>query len=468
LREKVTDVLNDILTKNRHLLPSDAHGEIRAQQSRSARVTLLNGNLVANAKTETSGVCARVYRSGVYGFSSMAEYSDDAVAAVLRAADENARFMDRRVGRGKGPLPAIPTSFREAEGDIADPDQKLYVDFTRQIDAYIAEKYKNLTSRTVVATSDSMEKLLLTSDGAGGHILAPRSYLYVFLNAETSSGTPIERFQAFGGRGTFDLNFTDPSALYEQIDALYESLMQKREGVYAEAGLKTCILSGELTGMLAHEAVGHTVEADLVLGGSVAAHNLGKVVASEKVSLVDFAHTALGETAPLPVYLDDEGTPATDAEIIRDGVLVGYMNSRETAQRFGMTPTGNARAWAFSDEPLIRMRNTAILPGQDKLEDMIASVEDGYYFTSTNNGQADTTGEFMFGVCMGYEIKGGKLGRALLDTTISGVAFDMLKTVDMVSDTMYWTSSGFCGKKQPMPVGCGGADIRCKVTVGGR
>ena len=81
------------------------------------------------------------------------------------------------------------------------------------------------------------------------------------------------------------------------------------------------------------------------------------------------------------------------------------------------------------------MRNTAVLPGKSKLEDIIASVDDGYLLCNTNNGQADTTGEFMFGVTMGYEIKKGKLGRAILDTTISGVAFDMLKTVDMVSDT---------------------------------
>ena len=68
----------------------------------------------------------------------------------------------------------------------------------------------------------------------------------------------------------------------------------------------------------------------------------------------------------------------------------------------------------------------------------------------------------------GHEIKKGKLGRAILDTTISGVAFDMLKTVDMVSDTVEWSSSGFCGKKQPMPVGLGGGAIKCKVLCGGR
>ena len=278
----------------------------------------------------------------------------------------------------------------------------------------------------------------------------------------------MELFVPVGGKGTFDTVFSDPALLYPKVDELYEKLMQKREGVYPTAGEKTCIISGELTGMLAHEAVGHTVEADLVLGGSVAAHNLGKTVASPLVTMVDFAHTCLGAPTPLPIYVDDEGTPAKDAVLIQDGVLTGYMNSRQTAQHFGMEPTGNARAYLFSDEPLIRMRNTAIVPGTSKLEDMIASVEDGYYFIDTNNGQADTTGEFMFGVCMGYEIKNGKLGKALLDTTISGVAFDMLKTVDMVGDTISWSSSGFCGKKQPMPVGLGGPAIRCKITVGGR
>ena len=82
--------------------------------------------------------------------------------------------------------------------------------------------------------------------------------------------------------------------------------------------------------------------------------------------------------------------------------------------------------------------------------------------------QADATGEFMFGITMGYEIRHGKLGRAIRDTTVSGVAFDMLKTVDMVGDTVVWGSSGFCGKKQPMPVGLGGPALRCRITMGGR
>lgn len=461
-------MLKDILTPKKVIFAPTSHTELRGQNSRSRGVTLVCGNLVNNARQDISGVSARVYKNGTYGFSSMAEYSSESAEAVLRAATENADFMSLHVNRGKPSLPVVAGGNYILENDIIDAEQKVYIDFAREIDNYIAKKYPNLKSRTVIAREDSMEKLLRVSDGCDAHTRLQRSYVYVFLTSETASGIPIELFEPFGGEGAFEENFKNPEDLFPKIDILYEKLMQKREGVYADAGEKTVILGGIMTGMLAHEAVGHTVEADLVLGGSVAAHNLGKQVASEIVNLTDFAHTAFGKKAPLPVYVDDEGVIATDAKIIENGILVGYLNNRESAQHFGMQPCGNARAWAFSDEPLIRMRNTAILPGKDKLEDMIASVEDGYYLIDSNNGQADTTGEFMFGVCMGYEIKNGKLGRALLDTTISGVAFNMLKTVDMVSDEVRWASSGFCGKKQPMPVGMGGPAIRCKVMIGGR
>jgi TldD protein len=461
-------MLQDLLNEQKCLFTPGVHTELRGQNNRNRRVVLLSGDVMANVRSDVSGVSARVYRGGVWGFSSMAEYTKEAAATVLKAASENADFMERHAGNGKPPLAPITGGQPFVMEDFHDPAQKVYVDFAREVDAYIAAHCPKLTSRKVLATEDSMEKLLKVSDGMDAHILSPRSYIYVFLTAETPAGAPVELFKAFGGSGTFDVNFTDPAALYDGIDKLYEQLMQKREGVYADAGEKTVILGGMMTGMLSHEAVGHTVEADLVLGGSVAAHNLNKRVASDLVTLTDFAHTAFGEPCPLPVFVDDEGTEAKDVTLIRNGILTGYMNSRESAQHFGMEPGGNARAWMFSDEPLIQMRNTAVHPGKDKLDDMIASIDDGYYLIDSGNGQADTTGEFMFGVTMGYEIKGGKLGKALLDTTISGVAFDMLKTVDMVSDSVFWCSSGFCGKKQPMPVGMGGPALRCRVKIGGR
>ena len=445
--------------------------ELRAQVNTSKQVSFLSGNMTANVQSARGGVSARVYKGGTYGFASGAEFSGESIKKVLAAATDNALFMDSHVKKNLPPLPGAifsPGNYDSKAKPGNEIPQKLLIDYTKELDNIIEKKYKKLSSRSLFANCLEIEKLLTVSDGVDNHFYQPRSMVYVFMTAETDDGIPVELFQPFGGFGCFDELFTDPALLSAQLDSLYSSLMDKREGVYSEAGLHKCVMGSELAGILAHEAVGHTVEADIVLGGSVAAFNLGREVASPLVTMVDFAHTALGKPCPLPVYVDDEGTVAEDALLIDKGVLKSFMHSKESAQHFGVKPQGNARAFTFSDEPLIRMRNTAILPGNSKLEELIASIDDGYYLVKSGNGQADTTGEFMFSIGLGYEIKKGKIGRAIRETTISGVAFQMLKTVDMVSDDMFWECGGFCGKKQPMTVGMGGPAIRCDINIGGR
>ncbi len=461
-------MLEDIIASKKELFADGVQTVLRGHENRNRRVVLLKGNLVQNSRSETRGISARVNSSGVYGFASTAEYTPEGAETVLKAATENALFLAKHTDK-KILLPASTCSgVLPLNYSIVDTEQKAIIELCKTLDDYIVKKYPDLLSRTVVYHEDSQDRILYSSDAANGHFVTPRCYVYIVMSAETKDGVPVELFKALGGFGNFSDNFSDPEKLYPEIDKLYKKVMDKKEGVYAEAGYKTVILGGMMAGMLAHEAVGHTVEADLVRGGSVAGPNLNKRVASELVTMVDFAHSYNGGPAPLPVFLDDEGTKAIDDVLIKDGILVGYMNDRETAVEFNMPPTGNARGWSFSDEPIIRMRNTCILPGKNTVEELIASVEDGYYLIDSGNGEADLTGQFMFGVTCGYEIKNGKIGRALLDTTVSGIAFDMLKTVDMVSDEVEWSSSGFCGKKQPMAVGMGGPHMRCQIMIGGR
>ena len=442
--------------------------ELRLQENRTVQVTLVKGNVTANSRSSTGGVSARAFVNGSWGFSSSPDIAPESVASVIKAATENAAFLDSREHRQGKPLPKVSgSSHNDFSTRKPRLSQKDLVDFTRAVDAHVCQKYPDLSSRTISLSCLDMEKSLLTSDGSSSYSMVPRSFVYVTLAVE-KDGRPVELSKSCGGLGQFEDVFTDPEALFPDIEELYQHLLRKADGVYPDAGVKTCVLDAELAGILAHEAIGHTTEADLVMGGSVASRFLGKEAASPLITLVDFANTALGETCPVPVYVDDEGTPARDAYIIDRGILRTYLHNKESAAHFEVPPTGNARAYLFSDEPLIRMRNTAILPGTSKLEDMIASVDDGYYLIRASNGQADSTSEFMFGVPLGYEIKGGKIGRAIRDTTISGVAFDLLKSVTMVSDEMKWLSSGMCGKKQPIPVGMGGPAIKCKVSIGGR
>jgi TldD protein len=443
--------------------------ELRLQENRNRRLVLLNGDLVTNSQTSKLGASARCWSKGQWGFASSGDLKTDTLGTLIASAGRNAGFL---ASRARGDFNELIESRFGCEKDLSTSQLRVspavLIDFIRNLDDYIQRQCPGVKARQLMLAEEDIEKRLITSSGSETYTLLPRVLLYLILTMENDQGEPIDLMQPISrGGAQFEDAFSDPEEIYPQIDWLFQHLKRKREAVPADAGRKTVILDSELTGILAHEAMGHTTEADLVLGGSVAGDYLQQQVASELVSMVDFAHSYRGEQLPIPVWVDDEGCETRDAWLIDKGVLKGFMHNRDTAARYDQPLTGNARGFLFSDEPLIRMRNTAILPGKDKLEDMIASVEDGYYLIKTGNGQADSTSEFMFGVNLGYEIKQGKLGRAITDTTISGVAFDMLKSVSKVSDDLHWECAGYCCKKQPMVVSTGGPALKCEVNIGG-
>lgn len=125
--------------------------------------------------------------------------------------------------------------------------------------------------------------------------------------------------------------------------------------------------------------------------------------------------------------------------------------------------------YEYSDDPLIRMRNTYIEPGDRDLEEMISEVKEGYLLKGALGGQADVNAEFMFGVREAYSIKNGRVGELLRGVAISGQAFDVLQTVDAVGRQFHFDlGAGYCGKIQPAKVDAGGPYLRCEAIVGGR
>ena len=108
------------------------------------------------------------------------------------------------------------------------------------------------------------------------------------------------------------------------------------------------------------------------------------------------------------------------------------------------------------------------MPGTSTLEEMISSTKDGYLLEGPKNGQADSTGEFMFGVQKAFKIQNGKIIKMVKGVTVSGIAFDVMNQVDMVSKEFKWDlGSGYCGKGQPAKVDAGGPYIRTKAKLGG-
>lgn len=456
------------LTLSKLLPAGTEYSEIKVQENRNFNISLLNGTVTANSTSSSAGLMCRTYSQGRWGLASSPILTESSMQDVARKAASNAKLLAEKVAGRQGVLPAQPATgkhlFFTARNKVGNQQR---VEFLKDLDAYIAGKYTDLASRMVNFAQLDMEKQILTTDGGDMQSMTPRSMIVVLMTI-LHNGEPLQHYDIFGGMGEWEDHFVKPEDLYPKIDVIYEQLKEKRDAVFAKSGTFDCVLDSRLAGILSHEAIGHTTEADLVLGGSIAGEYMNQQVASELVTLIDIAHTWDGRICPVPVFIDDEGTEARDTIVIENGILKSYMHNKESALRMGLPLTGNARAYAYFDEPLIRMRNTMIVPGQDKVEAMISSIEDGYYLIQPSNGQADSTSEFMFGVTRGYEIKNGVLGKPIKETTISGVAFDLLKTITMISSEMDWSCAGMCGKKQMIPVGMGGPSIKCQVNIGGK
>ncbi|CAG0970505.1 TldD protein [Burkholderiales bacterium] len=448
-------------------LADTAYAETRRHELRKTRMLMIDGSLAVNSRSVEGGVSSRVYRDGYWGFASSPATDEASLRRVADKAGRNAQAMSRFGAKAALPLPGGTYRGEHPVPDKAPLGQKECVERLAELHAYCAGRYPTLKSTRFLVSDEYHGKWLQTSTGSHVFSTIQRALCYITLMAEDEHGAPVEIFEPLSNKGSLaDLDFS-LQTLAPRLDRLHEHLQAKRHAVAPRGGMHTVVLAPELAGMLAHEAMGHPCEADLVLGGSVTGDLVGQRVASDLITMIDFAHSFGGAETLIPVYADDEGVPARDAVLIRDGMLTEFMNSRETAARLQIAPTGSARAYAPNDEPLVRMRNTAIQPGTHKLDDMIAGVDDGYLLMKTSNGQADSTTEFMFGVNLAYEIRGGRIGRAIRDTTISGSALKVLQSVDAVSDDMVWNCSGYCGKKQPMVVSMGGPALRAKAHLGG-
>ena len=166
---------------------------------------------------------------------------------------------------------------------------------------------------------------------------------------------------------------------------------------------------------------------------------------------------------------DDEGIPATKTYLIKEGVLVGRLHSRETAAKMGEKPTGNARAITYRYPPIVRMTNTYIEPGKTSFDDMIADIKEGVY---VKNWYGGTTSMEMFTFSAGeaYMIRNGKVAEALRPVVLTGNVFTTLHNIDAIGNDLDMNQGGGCGKagQSPLPVSNGSPHIRIRqCLVGG-
>ncbi len=233
----------------------------------------------------------------------------------------------------------------------------------------------------------------------------------------------------------------------------------------ARGGTMNAVLDPELAGVFAHEAVGHASEGDLIQeGNSVLGGKIGERIGSPIVTIVD--DPSLPEFGFEPC--DAEGSRVERTEIIRKGVVAGFLHSRETLAAVGNGHSGNARAMP-GEPPLVRMSNTFIEAGESSTDELIAECRTGILLKGSRGGQVDPgRGVFQFNAEYGYLIEHGECTSMVRDVSLSGEILQTLHSIRLCSNDRLM-HQGYCGKGgQSVPVSDGAPHVLlADAVVGG-
>ena len=446
--------------------------ELRFHSRQTKTISVRNGQLEESSTARVAGVGIRTLVEGVFGFASTTDATQNGIKRALAEAQRAARICaSSKREKIKGLAQA---SFGDGTYSVETDDpldrhpleEKLSLVIS--IDERIRAGASQIVSSNVQYLEIQDEKVIVTTDGAAARVFDAKPGFRAIAVAQESGEQTLGMDSAGVTGGWADLFARrSPEVM---ADRAVKLAIDQLKAPHPTGGKAIVVLDPDLVGVLSHEAIGHTVEADAVRSGAITSGKLGEKVASELVTLCDSGPSVFAPHAAGELLVDDEGVTTQRTVIIDHGVLRSFLHNRESAAYFEVEPTGNARAFEYSDEPIIRMRNTYIEPGESSLEELIAGVRSGYYLQGLGfGGQADSNAEFMFGIKEARPIKNGRIGELVRGVTISGNAFEVLASVDAVGKEFRWgLGAGYCGKGQLAKVDAGGPYLRCVVTIGGR
>jgi TldD protein len=260
-------------------------------------------------------------------------------------------------------------------------------------------------------------------------------------------------------------------------DELVESIAQKAvrqtslmfEASVPRGGEMPVVMAAGSSGILLHEAIGHSFEADFNRKkASIFSDMFGKQICDKNINIVDDGTLPANRGT---INFDDEGVESQRTYLVREGILSSYIHDRISAGHYGVAPTGNGRRESFKYAPVPRMRTTYMENGNVPENDIIASVKKGVYVDNFSNGEVQIgAGDFTFFVKSGYMIENGRLTQPVKDVNIIGNGPKALADIAMVGNNLKIDNSTWtCGKDgQSVPVSQGLPSVLVKkLIVGG-
>lgn len=439
------------------------YAEVFAEHTLSKTINNISGKTDKIGDAVISGVGIRIFRGTRCVSGSASSLAPEAVlncaakvADALSGSPEvtDIRLRERLFG-DIHPVKIVPAGAENAcKTDFLREVCRAAKDYSDEI-VQVNGNYAEVDHQILIATSEG----LYAQDRQIRTRVSVSSVASKDGENQTGSVSPGAR----KGLELFDI--LDPAEMGRQASAQAVTMLHAG---YIKAGTMPVAIENGFGGVIFHEACGHSLEASCVaLGQSQFAGKLGTQIANPRVTAIDDGTipNAWGS-----VNIDDEGTPARKNILIEKGILKSYMVDKLNGRRMGMESTGNSRRQSYRFEPTSRMTNTYIAAGEDRDEDIIASIEYGLYAKKMGGGSVNpVTGQFNFAVNEGYIIRNGKICEPVRGASLIGKGSDVIMNIDMVGRNVE-RAQGMCGASSgSIPTDVGQPLIRVSsITVGGR
>jgi TldD protein len=477
-REDSKDLAENAVSK---ALSSGAeYAEARVQRTWERMFALKNGEPQPSFFAESYGIGIRVISKGALGFSATNDMNRRSVGDIARKAVKLASAASQAVSKKielDGSKPSRRKWAPPERRKVEDADASWLRGILFDIESRIADEKAgvSLPGRLLFLSANLEERYYVNSDGAKVQGRLPRVSFFGSLTG-MDGGSTAQRFIQQGETG--GLEVVKRIGLVEKVEEEAKVMGEVlRKASKPPTDTVDVVLSPELSGIAAHESVGHPQEADRVLGREGAqagesylkAGSLGRRVGSGEANVSDdptLLHS-FGYTA-----VDDEGVEGKKRHLIKNGVINEFLQNRTTAREFGVRSNGAARSVSFDREPIIRMSNTFVEPGDLSTEELMHQVKHGVFFkTFTEWNIDDKRLNQRYVALEAYLIEGGELKGLVKSPVLEITTPRLWGSVKARSRHMEFEAAT-CGKGDPQqgaPVWTGGPEtLLSGIKLGGR
>jgi TldD protein len=440
-----------------------SYADVRIVRRLEESIAIKTGRVEGVASGETEGFGIRVLVDGAWGFASSYRLEpaevDRVAAEAVRIARASATALRHRVQLDDRP-PAHGTYQTPVDEDpFTVPLESKIADLLAADRAAAAVRGIAYTEsafgaqrewKTFAASDGSFTEQTITHVGAA-------------VEANAIEGDEHQRRSypdAGGGWSAGGYEVIRALDLGGAAERLAEEAVELLSAPQCPSGLFTVVLDPSQLYLQVHESCGHPTELDRVFG-TEASYAGTSFLTTDKLDsgfrygsdLIDIVADATAPHGMGTFGWDDEGVAAQAVPLVKEGIFVGYLSSRETAPRIGRQSGGAMRADGWNRIPLIRMTNVNLLPKPGmSLDEIVADTDDGLYLSSNRSWSIDDRRlNFQFATEVAREIKGGKLGRLYKNPTYTGITYEFWRSCDAVGDERSYKMLGTpnCGKGEP-------------------